>query len=208
MEPAPATPDPASSGVRLSAEFAVTDKDLVVAATIRNGGVAPVFVLDSPWRLEKSQPVSDSNGAYRFESRGTLRLLLGAPPTPSGVTVSVYYDPFATRVDVGKTHELEIVLALPIEEYNPYFPRDPNKARFEDRKASRLELVVQYVTQRSNVVANQAVWTGSRFMVTPVDQLDDTDRGEYLRAASAVPAIPVRRRIGPFTRTFLPGDSK
>ncbi len=46
------------------------------------------------------------------------------PPLPLIRTVEFRYLPYATKIESGKKFEEELTIQMPIEEYNPYFPKE------------------------------------------------------------------------------------
>jgi hypothetical protein len=189
----------------LEAAFAVVPGWLLVQARIHNGSGSPVYVLDFPWRLENNAPVADAQQVYRFERDGTLRLLLGAPPLPARMNVAIHFIPFASRVASGAVHDVELSIRLPVEEYNPYFT--PAEAR-ATRNVTRLDLIVQVVSEKEGVRTGAAPGIPRRLRVAPVPVINRAGFGEYIRATSAVSGMAVVCEGARFARTALLSDPK
>lgn len=132
--------------VRLEAEFAVADNAINVRYIVVNKTQTPVLVFDALRRLgQDGQLKYDPQMAYvTFEPPTTLALKRVIPDLPKEKDVEMSHMPWAHRAGPDEIVKGEIRLALPAEEYSPYYPAG-KKAVFSDAKAMKLKLVVAYV---------------------------------------------------------------
>lgn len=66
------------------------------------------------------------------------------PPLPVIRTVEFRYLPYATRIEPGKKFEEELILHIPVEEYNPYFPNEES-SETETKIAESCNFSIDYI---------------------------------------------------------------
>lgn len=66
------------------------------------------------------------------------------PPLPLIRTVEFRYLPYATKIEPGKKFEEELILHTPVEEYNPYFPKE-DSSETETKIAESCVFSIDYI---------------------------------------------------------------
>jgi hypothetical protein len=72
------------------------------------------------------------------------------PPLPVIRTVEFRYLPYATRIEPGKKFEEELILHIPVEEYNPYFPNEES-SETETKIAESCVFSIDYIFEVENL---------------------------------------------------------
>jgi len=72
------------------------------------------------------------------------------PPLPVIRTVEFRYLPYATRIEPGKKFEEELILHIPVEEYNPYFPNEES-SETEMKIAESCVFSIDYIFEVENL---------------------------------------------------------
>jgi hypothetical protein len=193
----------ALSVVHLEGRASFEGTSLELRAALRNDGDRAIYVLDRPFRLdEKSKFVADVHAPYRFVMDGVLRLLLGNPPRPGRETF-VPMRPFATKLGPGASRPVAFAISSPVKEYNPYC-LERASTRFADVEVRSVELLVQFVTERKDLLVTPGAWPDT-FEVHPSGVLGQARTDEWAAATAALPFdIRVARRTdGDFARLTL-----
>lgn len=89
---------------------------------------------------------SYANDAYTClaEDHFAIHLLLGEPPLPRGVSLSVRIQPFAVYIAANQSYESYLMLEMPLREWHAYSGRaypDPP----EETSVRQLKLMIEYV---------------------------------------------------------------
>ena len=160
-----------------------------------------LYVTDRVWDFTKEgKRIDDPFGAYRFMREDNLRLVFEQPPIPEDREVSVYYTPLSSRIAAGDTHERQITLAVPVDEYSALGGRAID-APTTEVVAESVTLVMGYRLRSSMEedpippAAEDAgkvgyvVWNPKRIIST----IDNA-------------SVRVKMRNGPIPRYRLPGD--
>jgi len=131
---------------KLDVSFRIEGAELEVDYKVTNSTDSVIFlfnVLMSPGSLEQraEQPFYTC-----LRSDGTLVLGKMVPPVPRIKSVELRLIPFATQLGPGATFSEKIRVPIPVEEYNPYFPK-LNAEKVEKQRSERAVFVLQYVNQ-------------------------------------------------------------
>lgn len=108
----------------LQTDITLSDKNLQIEYKIKNTTAKPIYIFNVLW--------DTSSGAYRVLPQGVyaclnkdnvLHLTKQIPALPKTMKVEAREIPFVTRIEAGKEYGETIKLTVPVEEYNPYFPK-------------------------------------------------------------------------------------
>ena len=182
-----------------------TPNSLSIHYTVRSLSNSQIWVLDRPWTGSANKVSLDSEGAYRFERNGELRLLLGAAPLPRRSPVLLRVMPYVRPLPAHGVLEGDLSMPVPVPEYSVYFaqPRtgvDPSAVKATHTE--RVTLLVQYIVAGPTLKA-EALRDFPGVLKLPAFALAEA------KVAHSTVSLPldVLRRTGDFDRVTMPGEA-
>lgn len=162
---------------------------------VKNTRDKPIYLFNALWGWdEKGNYVLPPSPVYVCLKReGFLHLAKRILPLPRGRRVEVRIVPFATKVEVGQEFSETLQLALPIQEYNPYFPPD-EQSTYQIMTAEAMVFSLQFVGELEELKVQSAPLPGALHLQHPklLSQVE-TLQSDTLRVQ-----VPVKKRLDEF----------
>jgi hypothetical protein len=117
------------------------------------------------------------------------------PPLPVLKSVEVRDIPYVTKVEAGKDFSETAAVPIPVEEYNPYFPKNED-SQIEPATAERVVVIVQYISEKEGLEIKET-GTPNAFSVWHKDLFGNV---ETLTSNSKPVEVKVNRRSDTFER--------
>jgi hypothetical protein len=133
---------------KLEASINLREKRLEIEYKVKNTTEKPIYLFNVLWEYDNTGKVHFSpQKAYAcLRNDGTLYLAKIIPPIPQVRSVEIRLIPYVTKVDAGKEFIEKVELVVPVEEFNPYFPKMPN-SELENRFAESVEFGLQFLRE-------------------------------------------------------------
>lgn len=142
----------------------------------------------------KGQPVPAAQGVYAsLNENGVLHLAKEIPPAPSIKSVEVRRIPYVTKIEAGAEFKEKVDLKIPIEEYNPYFPKQPD-SKTEVQTAESVYFTIQFIRESDELEVKPTKFENA-FSVWHPDLFGNV---ETLRSKDKPIAVPVNQRTDTF----------
>ena len=111
-------------GVSFEVQSKISGQKLEVRYRLRNQRKRALLVFNVLWDEDPAGNVVPSPSPFYACVRdpASLHLAQKILPLPQSKRLEVRIVPFVTRIEPGAIMESSFALALPVEEYNPYFP--------------------------------------------------------------------------------------
>ncbi len=179
----------------LTVSFSAKEGNLSVEYRVKNTTETPIYLFNVIMDTDQLDTLSTHKFYSSLRDDGTAVLAKGIPKLPLIASVEVRDIPLTTKVEAGKEFSEKVEVSLPLEEYNPYFQKDP-ESRVEERVAERIYLVVQYIREKEGLVAQQTKIPKA----FKVDHPDLFGNVETLKSDFRPAGIKVNRRLDTFER--------
>lgn len=142
----------------------------------------------------KGQPVPAPQGVYAsLDENSVLHLAKEIPPAPSIKSVEVRRIPYVTKIEAGAEFKEKVDLKIPIEEYNPYFPKQPNSTT-QATTAESVYFTMQFIRASDELEVKPTKFENA-FSVWHPDLFGNV---ETLRSKDKPLAVPVNQRTDTF----------
>ncbi len=127
-------------------------KQIRIKYKVTNNSLRDIFIFNVMWDIDyDGKEHLAKNRVYVSLLNNTLLCFSKRiPPIPHTKTVEWAYVPYASRIKPGKTFEEEIILSMPIEEYNPYFPKE-NLSKTVIKIAKSCMLSIDYMYDKEDL---------------------------------------------------------
>ncbi|MEZ5306145.1 MAG: hypothetical protein R2684_03250 [Pyrinomonadaceae bacterium] len=180
---------------KLETQIAQKGTALEVNYTIKNNTTDKIYIFNVPWDVDGSGKfVKARNEAYvQLMNDGTLVVAQKIPKLPVLQSVEFREIPYTTEIAAGAEFKATISLPLPIEEFNPYFPKDEN-TEIEEKLAERVVFEIQYIRNSEDLKAEATAIEGA-FSIWHPDLFGTV---EMLESRPSPTAIKVNKRKPPF----------
>ncbi|HEX8369285.1 MAG TPA: hypothetical protein VF604_12145 [Pyrinomonadaceae bacterium] len=131
----------------LQTNISLIDNQLQIEYKVKNTTAKPIYIFNVLWET--------SSGSYRplpqdvyagLKTDGVLHLSKQIPALPKTMKVEVREIPFVTKIEAGKEYGETIKLAVPVEEYNPYFPKESDSSE-EVKTAETAVFSIQFIRE-------------------------------------------------------------
>lgn len=130
---------------------------LIVSYKVQNKTETPIYLFNVLWDMDNTgkyipapQPVYS---ALRDDE--TLQLAKQILPLPKGKKVELRIIPYVTKVEANGEFSEKIILDVPVEEYNLYFPKDDN-TEYEIRTSESVIFTIQFIRESDKLKVNEA----------------------------------------------------
>ena len=112
----------------LQTEINLQQENLQVKYKVKNVTEEEIYLFNVLWDWNsQGQYILDPKPAYATMAEpGLLHIAKQIPAVPKTRRVEVRRIPFVTKIAAGETFEDEFTIKVPVEEYNPYFPKEQN----------------------------------------------------------------------------------
>jgi hypothetical protein len=136
----------------MKADIEFADGLLKVNYRIKNTTEVPIYVFNVLWDLDQTNNVlRDARQAFiSLDEKSNLHLLKGVLPLPKTRKVESRVVPFVTKLEAGQEFVEKLDLIVPVEEYNPYFPKN-HESKLEDVLSEGVVFTVQYIRASSEL---------------------------------------------------------
>jgi hypothetical protein len=185
----------AKSPVLLVVDAKVQDQTVRLQYRVRNTRDKPIYLFNVLWDWdEKGDYVVPPIPVYAcLKQESMLHLAKQILPLPHNREVEVRMVPFATKVEVGQEFSATFQLALPVQEYNPYFPPD-GKSAYQTMIADVMVFSLHFVNELDGLKTQSAPLPGAFLLQHPklLSQIE-TLRSDALRVQ-----VPVQKRLDEF----------
>lgn len=148
--------------VKLSGEVEKKDDSLVIKYELTNQSQEKIYVYDLiPVRGENGEEIK-KDLAYRcFEEPDTLRVVRAVLPLPLDREVYMKQIPYVREVESNKSVTGQIVLPLPVLEYNPYYPLlEPEEQR--EAEINKIRLIIGWTEVRGGMIISETTVGGEK----------------------------------------------
>jgi hypothetical protein len=129
-----------------------TGASLIIDYKVKNVTATPIYLFNVLYEWDNSgTPIVVPNTVYTcMRKDGTLHLAEIILPLPSQKMVEVRRIPYATKVGANEEFRRKIEIKIPVEEYNPYFPKKPD-SQIESRLAEYMIFSIQFLRESDKV---------------------------------------------------------
>lgn len=179
----------------LTVSFSAKEGNLKVEYRVKNTTATPIYLFNVIMHTDEIDTLSPHKFYSSLRDDGTVVLAKGIPKLPAIASVEVRDIPLTTKVEAGKEFGETVDVPLPLEEYNPYFQKDP-ESKVEERVAERVYLVVQYIREKEGLEVKQTK-IGNAFKVDHPDLFSNV---ESLKSDLRGGGFKVNRRLDTFER--------
>ncbi|HLL99643.1 MAG TPA: hypothetical protein VK400_01195 [Pyrinomonadaceae bacterium] len=140
----------------LQTNIALIDKHLQVEYRVKNTTAKPIYIFNVLWDTSSGEYRRAPQGVYvSLKTDGALHLSKQIPALPKTMKVEVREIPFVTKIEAGKEFAETIKLAVPVEEYNPYFPKESDSTE-ELKNAETAVFSIQFIRESDELVTEPA----------------------------------------------------
>ena len=155
METTTQTTTQTSAMPKLTVDYEITQDGLSVEYRLKNDTREPIYIFNVLLAPGSLDTVADAPFFSSLKSDGTLTFSKRIPPVPLIRSVEFRQIPFATKVEPGGSFSDKQTLKLPVEEFNPYFPKGPD-AKVEVAESDRVVFVLQFVREIEGLDVKEA----------------------------------------------------
>ena len=149
--------------VRLDGEIERQNGSLIVKYELTNHSQQTIYVLDLiPGSAGGEEVIAHDLAYVCFEEPNTARVVRADLPLPTDRDVYMKEIPYARPVEKGKTINGQIVLQLPIKEYNPYYPLIEDEGEEREIDVSEIKLIIGYTEVRSGMIISDTTVGGEK----------------------------------------------
>ncbi len=135
----------------LQTNITLNDKNLQVEYKVKNTTSKPIYIFNVLWDTSTGEYHSLPEKIYVcLKDDNVLHLSKQIAPLPQRKKVEVREIPFVTKVEAGKEYGEVIKLSMPVEEYNPYFPRENNFTE-EVKNVESAFFSIQFIRETSEL---------------------------------------------------------
>lgn len=152
--------------VKLTGGVEKRDKELIIKYSLTNQSQKKIYVWDVlTVRGENGEEIYPDLAYRCFEEPETLRVVRAVLPLPLDRDVYITDVPYVHGVDPNKSITGQIVLPLPVLEYNPYYPPDtPDDQR--EKTINKIRLIIGWTELRSGMeISETTVGTEKVLMI-------------------------------------------
>lgn len=180
---------------KLETSINSTPQELEVTYTVKNTLDKPIYLFNVLWDM------TEDGKAFRAEKQLYVSLqedktLLAAkkiPKLPAIRSVEFREIPYVTKVDAGGEFSETINLPVPVEEYNPYFPKTDD-SEVKEVLADNVQFEIQFIPEVDSlelkVTGIENVWS--------VWHPDIFGNVETLRSKPSPVSVKVNKRLDEF----------
>lgn len=179
----------------LTVDLQADEKVIRVTYKIRNTTQTPIYLFNVIWDFDKTgnYTIAPQPAYVSLDGRNVLNIGKIINPLPRSKKVEVRIVPFGTKVDAGKEFTETFELAVPVAEYNPYFPREEDSTT-EPKKSDKVRFVIDFTRQSDSLVVDQAP-IGNALRLSPPNL---NDAVETLTSEPQTLEVLVNKRTDPF----------
>lgn len=169
-------------------------KQLEIEYKVKNTLDTPIYLFSVRWEMsEKGAYPAEQQAYVSLSGDKTLLVAKKIPTLPLLQTVEFREIPYVRKVDANGEYTEKIVLKMPIDEFNPYFPT-MEESETEERIAERVEMEVQYIRESEDLKLTETAIEGAWSVWHP----DIFGNVETLTANPSPIAITVNKRLDEF----------
>src|SRR5262249_292689 len=128
-----------------------------------------------------------------LDSEGLLHIGKQVAPLPRTKKVESRIVPYVTRVEAGGEYTETFQFPIPVEEYNPYFPKEPT-SETEDRVSEGVRFTLQFVRESDQVTTHPS-GLGQSLAISHPDLFGVI---ETLSSKPKAIEVKVKKRVGAF----------
>lgn len=171
------------------------NKVLTLEYKVKNTTGKTIYLFNVLYEWDaKGQPIPAPQGVYAsLNEENVLHLAKEIPPVPSIKSVEVRRIPYVTKLEAGAEYKEKVDLKIPIEEYNPYFPKQPDSAT-QPATAESVYFTIQFIRE-SDELEVKPTKLENAFSVWHPDLFGNI---ETLRSNDKPIAVPVNQRTDTF----------
>ncbi|HEX8247108.1 MAG TPA: hypothetical protein VF599_02905 [Pyrinomonadaceae bacterium] len=135
----------------LQTNISLIDKHLQIEYTVKNTTAKPIYIFNILWETSSGNYRPLPQSAYvSLKTDGVLHLSKQIPALPKTMKVEVREIPFVTKIEAGKEFTETVKLAVPVEEYNPYFPKESDSTE-EAKTAETAVFSLQFIRESAEL---------------------------------------------------------
>ncbi len=153
----------APPSVVLEARAEIAENELRIHYRLRNEGPGPIYVWDRIITHDDEGPKHDDELAYVcWQAPATARVARALLRLPTEFQVGKKSEPFVRKVEADGAIEGDVVLPLPLREFNPYYP---DATRTEAVECDEVQLLIGWIEIRDDMKALPRKVRGEPFTV-------------------------------------------
>ena len=171
------------------------DKILSLEYKVKNTTGKTIYLFNVLYEWDaKGQPVPAPQGVYAsLNEDKVLHLAKEIPPAPSIKSVEVRRIPYVTKIEAGAEFREKVDLKIPIEEYNPYFPKQTD-SKTAPATAESVYFTIQFIRASDELEVKPTKFENA-FSVWHPNLFGNV---ETLRSNDKPIAVPVNQRTDTF----------
>jgi hypothetical protein len=179
----------------LQTEINLQQENLQVKYKVKNVTEEEIYLFNVLWDWNsQGQYIPDPKPAYATMAEpGLLHIAKQIPALPKTRRVELRRIPFVTKVAPGETFEDVFTIKVPVEEYNPYFPKEQN-SETELIEADSVVFSTQFVFGSDELEIKDAPLQNSYSIWHP----ELLNMVETLRSKESPVNVKVEKRLDPF----------
>jgi hypothetical protein len=137
---------------KLDVKIDTAGNSLTLEYKVKNITSQTIFLFNVLYNWDNSgTPIIDDHQVYScLLHDGTLHLAKQILPLPKLKKVEIRRIPYTTKLLPGEEFSEKVTLKVPIEEYDPYFPRKPDSVT-EDRAAEFVYFTLQFIRETEDL---------------------------------------------------------
>ncbi len=129
----------------------LTAGGLSVGYRVRNSRPKPVLLFNVLWEVGQASYEKAPMPAYVCVREEVLHIAHRILPNPKKRRVELRIVPYVTRLAPGAEHAAQLEFSLPVQEYNVYYPRIPEKSKQQRVTARGIVVTLQYMNETPEV---------------------------------------------------------
>jgi len=151
----------------LTVDISADEKGVRVTYRVKNTTRAPIYLFNVLWDFDKTGNYANApQPAYvSLDGKNVLNIGKIIHPLPRSQKVEMRIIPFGTKVEPGKEFTESFELKTPVEEYNPYFVREPDSTT-EERRSGSVRFLLHY-TRQSDSLSVKPAPIGDALLLSP-----------------------------------------
>lgn len=136
----------------LETEINLQNDSMQINYRVKNKSDRAIYIFNVLWEWDaKGQYIRAPQAVYAsLNGDGTLHLSQQIPPLPKSKRVEVRRIPYVTKIESGEELSEKINVAVPVEEYNPYFPKKDGSA-VESKTAKSIIFSIEFISQTDDL---------------------------------------------------------
>ncbi len=178
-------------------EFRLEQKDssLQVEYKVKNTTKETIYLFNVLLDMNAAEAVSPEPVYSCLRDNGTLVIAKRIVPLPAIASVELRDIPYVTKIESGKEYSETLNVPIPLDEYNPYFPKLPN-SETEVLASESAIFQLQFIRQSDKLKVDETKIAGAYKVWHP----NLFASAELLESQPRPLAVKVNRRTDSFER--------